>query len=107
MERMKGLVEKGKKKTVDAVLEKVFDMIEGIDLFDQVAEMVKTVIPCKLEITVKGKKSLEVNVHGIKQGQLWISIRRIREEKPEPAEPEEATEEEAEETEQAREAPTE
>ena len=93
-------MEKIKKGLSNKLVDKVFDMIEKIDLFDQLAEMIKTVIPCKLEVTVKGKKSLEVNVHGVKQGQLWISIKRIREEKPEPAE-------EAEETEQAREAPTE
>jgi len=89
-------LEKIKKGLSNKLMDKVFDIIEKIDLFDQLAEMIKTVIPCKLEITVKGKKSLEVSVHGVKQGQLWISIKRIREEKPEPAE-EPKTEEEPEE----------
>ena len=88
---MSSLIKKAGGKVGEKLIEKVFDMIENIDLVDQLVEMVKTVIPCKLEVTVKGKKSLEVNVHGVKQGQLWISIRRIKEEKPK-EEPEEVEE---------------
>ena len=120
---MSSLIKKAGGKVGEKLLDKVFDIIENIDVFDQLAEMIKTVVPCKLEVTVKGKKSLEVNVHGVKQGQLWISIRRVkpvkvdslkimeeierRESLAHAGEPEEATEEEAEETEQAREASTE
>ena len=77
-----GILEKAKGKMTDKVIDKVFAMLENIDLLDQLAEGIKTIVPCKLEITVKGKKSLEVNVHGVKQGQLWISVKRIRKQKP-------------------------
>ena len=77
-----GIFEKAKEKVGDKIIDKVFDMLENIDLLDQLAEGIKTIIPCKLEITVKGKKALEVNIHGVKQGQLWISVKRVRKEKP-------------------------
>ena len=75
------VLEKIKEKGKEAILDKVFDMLENIDVFDQLAEMIKSVVPLKAEITVKGNKALEVNVHGVKEGQLWISIKRIREPK--------------------------
>ena len=75
-----------KKKAGEALIDKVFDMIENIDLFDQLADMIKSVVPLKAEITVKGSKALEVNVHGVKEGQLWISVKRIRKEETEEAE---------------------
>ena len=93
-------MEKVKEKLGKKAFDMLEDMLEKVNLFDQLAEMIKTVIPLKFEVTVKGKKSLEVNVHGVKKGQLWISIKRIREEKPEPTE-EPKTEEEKEEVENA------
>lgn len=74
--------QKAKDKVGEKLFDKVLDMIEKIDMLDQLAEMVKTIVPCKLEATVKGKKTLEINLHGIKNGQLWISVKRIREDKP-------------------------
>lgn len=79
---------KAKEKIFDSIL----GMLENIDVFDQLTEMVKASVPAKVEITVKGKKALEVNFKGIKDGQLWISVKRIREQKP--AEPETEEDEE-------------
>ena len=87
MEVLRGV----KKKAGDALIDKIFDALENIDLFDQLADMIKTVVPLKAEITVKGKKALEIKLHGVKQGQLWISIKRVRKEKP-VEKPEEPTE---------------
>jgi len=71
-----------KKKAGDKVLDKIFDMIENIDIIDQLAEMVKSSVPLKAEFTVKGNKKLEVNVLGVKKGKLWISVQKIHKEKP-------------------------
>ena len=85
-----------KKKAGDKLLDKVFEMIENIDIIDQLAEMVKSSLPLKAEFTIKGNKKLEINVLGVKKGKLWISVQRIHKkpaEKPlsleEPAEVEE------------------
>lgn len=72
------MLDKIKQRGKDVLLDKVFDMLENIDLFDQLADMLKTVVPLKADITVKGKKALEITFHGIKDGQLWISVKRIR-----------------------------
>jgi len=74
----------------------VEDMLGSIDAFDQLAEMLKTITPLKAEITVKGKKAVEVRAL-VKNGQLWVGFKRVKEKpaKPEPEEPvEEETEEE-------------
>ena len=95
------VLEKMKGKVGDKLLEKVFDMIENIDLFDQLADMIKTVVPLKADITVKGKKAVEFRIHGFKNGELWMSVKRIREEPKQPTEEEkEGVEAEVEETEE-------
>jgi len=78
-----GIGDKVREKVGEKALEMLEDMIKDIDLFDQLAEMLKTVVPLKVEFTVKGNKKLEVNVHGVKNGKLWVSVQRIRKEKPE------------------------
>jgi len=79
-----------KGKVGDKALKMLEDILGDIDLFDQLAEMLKTVVPLKLEITVKGKKALELRAM-TKEGALFIKVTRIKEEKPEAVE---ATEEE-------------
>ena len=71
-------MERMKKKLGDKVIDKVFEMIEGIDLFDQLAEMAKTIMPLKAIIEVKGKESLEVKAM-IKEGSLFVKVSRVRE----------------------------
>ena len=89
------VLEKVREKVEDKVKGGVLDMIEklvgDIDAFDQIAELLKTVVPLKAEVTVKGKKAVEVKAI-IKSGQLWIGFKRIRE-KPAEAEDVEQVEE--------------
>ena len=88
MEKVREAVGGVKKKAVEGMLDKVFAMIEDMDAFDQIAELLKTVVPLKAEITVKGKKAVEVRAV-IKNGQLWLGFKRIREKPAEaPAEEE-------------------
>jgi len=85
-------------KAGEKALDFLVDALENIDILDQLADMVKGIVPCKMEISVKKKKSLEVNILGVKEGKLWITVQRFKEKKPvEPEEVEEATEEETEE----------
>ena len=97
MEVARKVGEKVKGKVGDKVLGMLEDMLEDIDIIDQLAEMVKTSLPLKAEFTVKGNKKLEINVHGIKDGKLWISVQKIHKEKP-AEKPEIVQTEEAEET---------
>lgn len=80
------VVQKVKDKVKGKVGDKVLDMLEGIlddiDIIDQLADMVKSSLPLKAEFTVKGNKKLEINVLGIKEGKLWISVQKIHKEKP-------------------------
>ena len=87
MESLKGLGQKVKEKAGSGMLGVIEKMLEDIDAFDQLAELVKSVVPLKAEVTVKGKKTLEVKAL-IKNDQLWIGIRRLKE-PPKPSEPEE------------------
>jgi len=88
-----------KKKVTGVLGEKALDMLEkmigDIDLFDQLGEMLKTVVPLKAEITVKGKKALEVRAM-IKEDSLFLKVTRIKEEKPAETTKEETPEELAE-----------
>ena len=85
-EAIKGLGGKVKGRVGKGFLDMVEGMLKDIDAFDQLAELVKTVVPLKAEVTVKGKKTLEVKAL-IKNGQLWIGIRRLKE-PAKPSEPE-------------------
>lgn len=86
MEKIKKAGEKLKKKGTDSFLDVVGELLGSIDAFDQIAELLKTVVPMKAEITVKGKKAVEIRAL-IKNGELWVGFRRLK--KPD----EEATEE--------------
>jgi len=84
---------KAKEKVTGKATEGIFDILENvlgsIDAFDQIAGLLKTIVPLKAEITVKGKKAVEVRAL-IKNGELWIGFRRLKKAEPD----EEATEEE-------------
>jgi len=75
MEKIKKAGEKFKGKATEGI----FDILEGvlgsIDAFDQIAALLKTVVPLKAEITVKGKKAVEIRAL-IKDGELWVGFRR-------------------------------
>ncbi len=88
MEKIRKGVEGIKKKGTDSFLDIIGEVLGGIDAFDQIAELIKTVVPMKAEITVKGVKAVEVRAL-IKNGELWVGFRRLK--KPD----EEATEETA------------
>jgi len=98
MEKVKGIGEKLKKKAGAGLLDMVEDMLGSIDAFDQLAEMLKTITPLKAEVSVKGKKAVEVRAL-VKNGQLWVGFKRVKE-KPAKPEPEEPTTEETTETEE-------
>lgn len=85
MEAIQKVKDKAKGVVGDKVLGMLEDILGDIDLFDQLAEMLKTVIPLKAEITVKGKKALEIKAM-TKEGSLYLKVTRIKEEKPETAE---------------------
>ena len=87
MESVKALGQKVKKKAGAGMLDVIEGLLKDIDAFDQLAELVKSVVPLKAEVTVKGKKTLEVKAL-IKKDQLWIGIRRLKE-PAKPSEPEE------------------
>lgn len=97
MEKIKKAGEKIKGKAEQGFLGMVEDLLGSIDAFDQIAALLKTVVPLKAEITVKGKKTVEVRAL-IRNGELWVGFRRIRGVQTYPYEPlkedvEEATEE--------------
>jgi len=77
MEKVREMGQKVKGKATEGL----FDMLEGvlgsIDAFDQIAGLLKTIVPLKAEITVKGKKALEVRAL-IRNGELWVGFRRIK-----------------------------
>jgi len=75
MERVKEVGKKLKGKAGEGFLGMVEDLLGSIDAFDQVAGLVKTVVPMKAEITVKGKKSVEIRAL-IKDGELWVGFKR-------------------------------
>lgn len=77
-----GIGEKVKGAVANKALDKIFEMIENIDIIDQLAEMIKMSVPLKAEFTIKGNKKLEVNILGVKEGKLWISVQKIHKEKP-------------------------
>ena len=82
---------KAKDKVTGKATEGIFDMLENvlgsIDAFDQIAALLKTIVPLKAEITVKDKKTVEIRAL-IKNGELWVGFRRLKQAKPD----EEATE---------------
>jgi len=73
------------------VLDLLGEVLGSIDAFDQLAELLKTVVPMKAEITVKGKKAVEVRAY-IKDGVFWIGFKRIKEKPVEPVKEEEESE---------------
>lgn len=77
MEIIKKGVEKVKGKAEQGVLGFLEEVLGSIDAFDQIAGLLKTIVPLKAEITVKGKKALEVRAL-IKNGELWVGFRRIK-----------------------------
>jgi hypothetical protein len=76
-EMMKGVRDKVQGKAAEGFMGMIEDMMANIDLFDQVADMVKTILPCKAEVTVKGKKSMEVTAM-VKSGVLWVGFKRLK-----------------------------
>jgi len=87
MEKIRKGVDSIKQKGADSFLDVVGELLGSIDAFDQIAELLKTVVPMKAEITVKGKKAVEIRAL-IKNGELWVGFRRLKK-----AEPEKETEE--------------
>jgi len=75
---------KAKEKVTGKATEGIFDILEGvlgsIDAFDQIAGLLKTIVPLKAEITVKGKKAVEVRAL-IRNGELWVGFRRLKQAK--------------------------
>lgn len=88
METFRKVGEKIKKKGTEGVFSMLEDVLGSIDAFDQIAGLLKTVVPLKAEITVKGKKAVEVRAL-IRNGELWVGFRRLKQAKV----GEEATEE--------------
>lgn len=91
---MSGVVGKVKDKVGEGVFSMLEKVLGDIDAFDQIAELVKSVVPLKAEITVKGKKAVEVQAM-VKNGVLWVGFKKAKEkpaEKLETNEPEEITE---------------
>ena len=77
MEKIKKAGEKLKGKAGEGFLGMVEDILGSIDAFDQVAALLKTIVPLKAEITVKGKKTVEVRAL-IRNGELWVGFRRLQ-----------------------------
>lgn len=88
METFRKVGEKIKKKGTEGVFSMLEDVLGSIDAFDQIAGLLKTIVPLKAEITVKGKKAVEVRAL-IRNGELWVGFRRLKQAKV----GEEATEE--------------
>jgi len=88
METLRKAKEKVTGKATEGIFNMLEDMLGSIDAFDQIAALLKTVVPLKAEITVKGKKAVEVRAL-IKNGELWVGFRRLKQAKAD----EEATEE--------------
>ncbi len=87
MEAVRKVGEKIKKKGTEGIFDMLEEVLGSIDAFDQIAGLLKTVVPMKAEITVKGKKAVEVRAL-IRNGELWVGFRRIKKAEPD----EEATE---------------
>ena len=88
METVRKVGEKIKKKGTEGIFSMLEDVLGSIDAFDQIAGLLKTIVPLKAEITVKGKKTVEVRAL-IRNGELWVGFRRLKQAEPD----EEATEE--------------
>jgi len=58
------------------------EVLGSIDAFDQVAAILKTIVPLKAEITVKGKKAVEVRAL-IRNGEFWVGFKRTKKAEPE------------------------
>lgn len=99
MEKVRKLGSRAKEEVTGGIFDMIEKALGGIDAFDQLAEMLKTITPLKAEVTVKGKKAVEVRAL-VKNGQLWVGFKRVKEKPAEPEEPAtEETEEEETETE--------
>ncbi|MBA7683928.1 hypothetical protein ES703_92316 [subsurface metagenome] len=77
MEKIREVGEKIKKKGTDSFLDVVGELLGSIDAFDQIAELIKTVVPMKAEITVKGVKAVEIRAL-IRNGELWVGFRQLK-----------------------------
>lgn len=82
MEKIRKGVENIKKKGTDSFLDVVGELLGSIDAFDQIAELLKTVVPMKATIEVKGKKAVEIRGL-IKNGELWVGFKRTKKAEPE------------------------
>jgi len=77
MEKVREMGKKLKNKGTEGLLDMLGDVLGSIDAFDQVAALLKTIVPLKAEITVKGKKAVEVRAL-IRNGELWVGFRRLK-----------------------------
>jgi len=77
MEKLRKAGEKIRKKGTEGIFDFLEEALGSIDAFDQVATLLKTVVPMKAEITVKGKKTVEIRAL-IKNGELWVGFRRSK-----------------------------
>jgi len=77
MEKIRKAGEKIKQKGAEGLLDMLEDVLGSIDAFDQVATLLKTIVPLKAEITVKGKKAVEIRAL-IKNGELWVGFRLLK-----------------------------
>ena len=89
MEKVREAGKKIKGKAGEGFLGLVEDLLGSIDAFDQIAGLLKTIVPLKAEITVKGKKAVEIMANFNNKGEFWVGFRRLKKAEPD----EEATEE--------------
>lgn len=81
MEKVRKVGEKIKGKTTEGIFGMLEEVLGSIDAFDQIAGLLKTIVPLRAEITVKGKKAVEVRAL-IRNGELWVGFRRLKQVKP-------------------------
>lgn len=77
MEALKKIGEKAKGSVGSGIFDVLESVLGSIDAFDQIGELLKTVVPLKATVEVKGKPTLEVMANFNKSGELWVGFRRV------------------------------